>query len=251
MDLWTKDNWSNSNIMYTFNRQIIEYDMKSAGLNLIREFQLLPPEIIGKLEAIKDKDVRNKKIGLLERTDKVLVENKKQAFVQARRQFIEQNKLERDDIIDIKKDAIFTLKSCPAQKFGNYIEFRPKNLYSSFMRVGKRKMELFYAGDRIDVKGISDELVPLHTDGMLKFFHTFFRMMETSERSSTMRFIRGTIDNYKKRDLPLAYYRQFNNKSSFLTNNGEEYMDYWEDSIDELNIDYNYFIITNLAKILI
>ena len=36
--LWKNDNFLNRNIMFLFNKEITEYDMKEAGFSLIQEF---------------------------------------------------------------------------------------------------------------------------------------------------------------------------------------------------------------------
>ena len=251
MEIWKRDSWLNPGIPYIFNRTIVEYDMKSAGLSLIKEFQLLPKKTIKKLDDIYDKEKRNKEIGLLERNNKELVEKKKIAFQVVREEFLKANQLEDNEIISIKKDAIFTTREVPHTTFGEYIVFQKKNQYSSYLRVGKRKIELYYNSDKIDVKGIGDENVELHEDGMLAFYNTFIRKMEMEKPESVLRYLRTFIDQYKKMELPVEYYREFNAKSCYVTKTGGEYMDYWEDQKLDLDISYNYFILCNLPKILL
>ena len=247
-----KDTWTNDAIPFLFNRRIIEYDMKRAGISLIKEYQLLPEETIKKIESYRSKHEQDVIIGRMERTDKDLVKNKKQAFASARERFYHLNKLDDNEIIDVRKDAIFTTRECKYTKLTDYIEFRPKNTYSSFLRVGKRKIELFYRSpDVIDVKGINDQLIETHKEGMLIFFTTFIRKMETGSAIDAIRYLRYTIDRYKNLELPIDYYREFNANSSFRSLKGETAEEWWEDEIDKLDISYNYQILCNLAKILI
>ena len=247
VELAARDSWSNTTIPYLFNRTIIEYDMKRAGLSLIKEYQLLPPETIQKIENYRTKYEQDVIIGQIERKDKKLVEAKKQAFSSVREKFYYLNDLEDIEIIDIRKDAIFTTRTCNVTKLGNCIEFRPKNTYTSFLRVGKQKIELFYRSpDQIDVKGINDTKVPL-----LEFYATFFRKMESGNVEDTIRFLRRTIDQYKNLMLPIDYYREFNANSNYRTLREELADDYWEDNKDELDIRYNYNLLCMLAKIVI
>ena len=247
-----KDSWTNAAIPFLFNRQIIEYDMKRAGLSLIKEYQLLPKETIQKIESYRSKHEQDVIIGRMERTNKELVEAKKDAFAAAREQFYRLNDLEETDILDVRKDAIFVTRNCPHNKFGEYIEFRPKNVYSSFLRVGKRKIELFYRSpDIIDVKGINDEVVKLHKEGMLIFFTTFIRKMETGNTIDAIRYLRYMIDRYKNLELPLDYYREFNQGSSYRSLKNETAEEWWDDRVSELEISNNYQILCRLAKILI
>lgn len=247
-----KDTWTNSAIPYLFNRRIVEYDMENAGLSLIKEYQLLPKETIERIESYRSKQEQKVIIGKMERTNKELVQRKKEAFASAREEFYHINGLEETDIIGVRKDAIFTTKECRNQRIGKYINFRPKNVYSSFLRIGTRKIELYYrAPDIIDVKGISDEIVPVHKEGMLLFFTIFIRKMEAGNMIDAIRYLRNTIDHYKNLELPVDYYREFNPGSSYRSKRGETADDWWEEKKEDLYIDVNYQILCNLAKILI
>ena len=44
-----KDRYTSSEIKFLSNAMIIEYDMKRAGLNIIRKYKLLPDKKINKL----------------------------------------------------------------------------------------------------------------------------------------------------------------------------------------------------------
>ena len=90
--------------------------MKRAGLSLIKEYKLLPKETIQKIENYRTKYEQDVIIGQLERKDKKLVEAKKQAFTSVREKFYYLNDLEDIEIIDIRKDAIFTTRKCDKTK---------------------------------------------------------------------------------------------------------------------------------------
>ena len=130
--LWQKDLFINENIPYIFNREITEYDMSDAGFSLIQEFKLLPEKEIKELQKL-GKQQRKVKIGLIQRENDKLKENLKISFQEARKIFINENKLDNNDIISIKKDAIITIKPCYINKLGDYINCSPKYDYSSFI----------------------------------------------------------------------------------------------------------------------
>lgn len=248
-ELHLRDLWKNSNVPYLFNRIITEYDMERAGLNLIREYQLLPDSTIKKLQAMGKHDC-DVSIGNLQRKNKEFAKQLSEAFATARKEFYHRNGLDEEHIISIKKDAIFTSKECNHQRIGTHINFRVKNQYTSYMKIGRApEMELFYQYSTIDVKGMSDEVQELHNDGFLKFFLTFFHKAETEPGERILRFLRTTIDRYKNLSLPLEYYREFNSRSSYVLLNGESYGEYWEEEKENLDIHYNYEILCNLCKI--
>ena len=238
--LWQRDSFINENIPFMFNKEIIEYDMKDAGFSLTQEYELLDSKMIEKLAKLK-KDKRKVEMGKIERDNSEYREAKKEAFKMARRMFFESNELEIHHIISIKKDAIFTTKRCSNQSFGKYILFRPKNFYSSYIQLGKR-LEFYYNPTQLDVKGINDEILKLHEDYMLKIIKLFFKKMETEDDTTVIEFMKRFITKYKRKELEVGYYRQFNHESNFilLDNNTDTFMDYWEDSKDDLDISYNF-----------
>ena len=247
--LWQKDLFINENIPYIFNREITEYDMSDAGFSLIQEFKLLPEKEIKELQKL-GKQQRKVKIGLIQRENDKLKENLKISFQEARKIFINENKLDNNDIISIKKDAIITIKPCYINKLGDYINFRPKHEYSSFILLDKR-LELYYSPYVFEVKGIGDDMIKYHEDYMIKFLKTFFRYMENNTSGNTLEFLRRFIDKYKRRELEIGYYRKFNQESDFnIVGDDTTYMQYWEEDKNNVDITYNFYnVLLKLIKI--
>lgn len=246
--IWEKDLFTNDNVPFLFNKTIYEYDIKDAGLSLTKEFNLLDNETIKKLSKYK-KEKRVVELGLIQRRDKDYAKKLKESFKLAREMFIKGNNLDSHDILSIKKDAIFTTKKCTLNQVTENIIFRPKNSYTSFIRLGS--IELYYNENKLDVKGINDEALKLHEDYMLDFIKKYFHMMETTSVDATLLFIRNFIDKYKRKELEIGYYRVFNSKSNYDVNNDDfEFDDYWEEDKDDLDISYNYLnILIKLALI--
>lgn len=238
--IWKQDTFVNENIPFLFNKEIIEYDMKDAGFSLTQEFELLDKNDIDKLGKLK-KDRRKVEMGKIERDNSEYRDSKKEAFKLARQMFFEANELEISDIISIKKDAIITTKMCSQQNFGKYILFRPKNLYTSYIQLRKR-LEFYYSPDKLDIKGISDDVLKLHEDYMIKFIKLFFHKMETENDTTVIDFMKRFITKYKRKELEVGYYRNFNHESNYtlINNFTDSFMDYWEDSKDDLDISYNF-----------
>lgn len=234
-----RDSFINDNIPFLFNKEIIEYDMKDAGHSLTKEYKLLDDKTIEKLGKMR-KETRKIEMGKIERKDEKYKNNKKEAFKLARKLFFESNNLEPYDIISIKKDAIITTKRCNNQKIGKYILFRPKNFYSSYINMGKR-LEFYYNPSQLDIKGISDEKLEYHKDFMIKFIKSFFHKMETEDEKTVIEYTKRFITKYKMKELPLGYYRKFDHESNFvLVNSLDTFMNYWEDSKEEIDISYNF-----------
>ena len=240
LELWNNDTFTNPNIVYTFNREIVEYDLKEAGFSLTKEYNLLDKRTIDKLEKYK-KDKRKIELGQIQRENSVYRESLKEVFKEARRLFIEHNELEPSDIISIKKDAIFTMRKCKYKEFGKHIFFRPKNYYTSYIHLTKN-LEFYYNPRQLDIKGMNSENEKLHEDYMIKFIKTFFKKMETESPEVVLDYSKRFISKYKRKELEVGYYRTFNSDSCYMLNDGsgDRYMEYWEDEKDTLDISYNF-----------
>ena len=252
-DLYKKDQYTNKNIISLFGKTIIEYDIESAGLSLMIKYKLLPEDILDKLKKLPKKH-RVVEIGLLQRKYPDLKNQLNDSFKEIRKIFFEANELERDDIISIKKDAIFVAKELDKTVFDN-VKFKPKNIYSSYINLGS--LEFYYSEDKLDIKGLSSETqkIEVHNDYMIDFIKKYFKKMEYGSKEEQLKFIRIYIDKYKKLELDLGYYRTFNREAVFELKNNEDgivYSDYWEDRKDDLDISYNFNrIFIPLAKIIL
>ena len=241
-----KTNFTNPNILYLFNRTIYEYDIHSADINLCIYYDILPKEQIEKISKL-DKTRRVVKMGILQK-NKEFRDKLKEAFAKIRKEFYEANDLDITDIIAVKKDAIFTTKRCDINTFKN-VEFQVKNMYTSFIQI--RNLEFYYGYDKCDVKGIDDGNIKLHEEGMMKIIRMFFKKMETGSIPDVLSYLNRMSSSYKRRELPLEFYREFNTNSKYtVIGIDDTYSEYWDDRIDELNITYNFTqILIPLVKI--
>lgn len=240
-ELYKNDLFVNPNIPFLFNTEIIEYDMRNGGFSITKEFGLLPEEKIKELDKM-NKEERKVALGKIQRSNPSYKEATKVGFRDARQLFFELNELEDSDIISVKKDAIFTTKHVKTTKVGKYIEFRPKNWYTSYIQL-RKNLELYYNPNQIDVKGIRDDLLKYHENYLLKTIKMFFHKMETEDHVTVIEYMKRFIDKYKRRELEAGYYRQFDNKSElvFLEGRSEEYLENYDDIKADLDITYNYF----------
>lgn len=239
--LYKRDQYLNKMHSFLSCNDIVEYDISQAGYNISKKYGLLTAKQEKKLDSLSKKD-KHYQIGWMQRNDQVFKKALKEAFIEIRREFFEANDIEDDDILSIKKDAIFLLKRCQHTQFDNVI-FRDKNTYSTFIYMND--CEYYYNPyDKLDVKNINDEVVAKHNDYMNNFIKLMCKHIETSTEHIQLRYIRRFIDKYKRLELPVGYYRQYDKKSYFelLENedNHTRYDSYWEDRKEDLDISYNY-----------
>lgn len=211
--LWKRDTYL-QDIDYIINSNIYEYDMKNAGYNLAIYYGLLDNKMIDYLEGLTKQD-RTIQIGMLMRDNKGFRRNLSEAFSDMRRKFFINNNIQRDQILSIKKDAIFLINTtCDKTKFRN-VEFVMKNRYTSFHKFDR--IEFFYRNRsrEVAVKGIRDEKLEYHKDGMLSFLTDIFHLLETSDNSRVVSKIKKFASMYKKMELPIDFYRELNSGSMF------------------------------------
>lgn len=206
-----KQIWYNPNIEYIFNTEIIEYDIQNAGINIIKTFNLLSLNQIQDLMKL-DKLECHIQIGKLQRNDKEFSKTLLEKFAEIREKFISANSLNEQNILSVKKDAIYTIKSCDKLKFGK-IEFVEKNIYSSYIRFPENSnIEIYYSSNKIDIKGIGEIGLNIHRLYLLMFLKKIISLIESKDNSIKRYFI-NFIDKYKQLELDEGYYIKFNNMS--------------------------------------
>lgn len=244
-------NYLNTSRPFEVNSSIIEWDMKRAGLNIIKEFQLLPESDIKEIEKLPklEGDI---KIGKLQIKDKDFSKELEQKFTDVMHQFMDVNHIDSDfDTLSIKKDACFIInKKVNVSEFGKYIKFVPKNEYHAYLYL--KPFEFYFKRDGdVDVKGLvgdkkeRNRILSLHEDGIMNFISYVIELAETSNmnKKSLNSFLHSFVEMYKNRELDFDYYREFNIESRFRYQfMGNEMM---TDNIDlkmlpKIDIEYNY-----------
>jgi hypothetical protein len=247
MEIYKKDQYLNENVPFIISNMIREYDIHSAGLNILFWKKAITKREYERLSSL-DKIERNIQIGLMMRSNSKLTDILKAGFEEVRCLFLQANKLTEDDILSIKKDALFIINKRPTQTTIEQIEFINKNTYTSYYYLNKLEFYYYIRDDRIDVKGISDITLQQHKDYFISFLKTIFRLAERSEARIIRKKIREFSEDYKKLKLDVEYYRELNYDSLFkiynFQINGELLA---MDSIDKsmlndgfVDISYNY-----------
>ena len=243
------------NIKYIISRHIYEYDMSKSNISV-----LYAGGVISKHEYEYyynlPKSIREKEIGI-RRKDKEFDKILSDLTQQYRIKFIESNSIDDDRILSIKNDALFILDIEPSiTKFDSVVEFVKKNSYTSYFNLNG--MELYYNLDlindieTIDVKGIRDDVLELHTDYFLNFLCTAFESFQSKPVNDTLKYLSWFYSVYMRRELDLGYYREFNSSSKYSLHSKSKF--YKFDIIDpiykeRLDISCNMNIIRELYGI--
>ena len=256
-----RHNYINKDIEYITSSNIKEYDIKSAGFNMLISANALSNSQIEKLSKM-DKEKRNKKIGIMQRNNKEITKIINSQLEYYRAKFIQENNLEDRNIISVKKDAFFLLNAKIKYDTFDNVVFRKKNKYSSYYRMNNLEFYFSKYKDQLDIKGIGnlvnkkDDVTNshLHEDYMIKFLKKIFSLNEVSNKSACL-YLKEFADKYRKGKLDLGYYRELNSDSKYRIKDyklgsANLALDY-VDSIKDINISYNYMnVILELVRLI-
>ena len=212
-ELMAKTNWTDPNVDIYIG-EVVEYDMHDAGFSIIQQHRLLPEDEIEAISKIKDKHERHVRVGNTLRGVKGLSATLNDAFKYYRMKFGIDNELLIEDVLSIKKDAIFVKKYCYQLSFGRFIEFREKNVYYAFLRISK--IECYWNHDKIDIKGVSDDVIErYHRDYTCKVIWQFMKYLSEFDNIKAVKYIVKMMEDYKNFKLSAGYYRTFNGDSKY------------------------------------
>ena len=202
--------------------QIVEVDMRSAGLTVIRAEGLVPPDLLARLEAMP-KGASAVAIGKLNRVPeyKGISDRITQGIRTRMEALLRVNGVESDRILSVKRDAVFLLGTPPPRlALDDGTQFSIKNAYSAFAKLGTVEVYANLRRGTADLKGIPTEKEVLHRNHTLRLVLDFLDMLakgKTVEAADTLRQYR---EDYVTRRLPLGFYREFNASSSYAVRMG-------------------------------
>ena len=205
------------------NTLIREYDISKANINILLYKGLLTRERYDYLFNLPKK-IREIKVGIMQK-DKKYLNAIKEGIIEFKEKFFMYNSLKDTDIIAIKNDAVYVAGIIPEYtKFKN-VEFKLKNVYTTFMNVNN--IEIYYNNTTgvMDLKGISKDRIELHK-GMLKSIKTIVDFASLNAYDDCFHYIRESYRAYCNKELPSEYYRNFNPMSEFLIDSRKSIIGY-------------------------
>ena len=207
--------WMNDAIQFAFHENIMEYDMVAASLSVSKRFQLLDDAVIEQLKLLPKKE-RTRKVGLLQKDDKIYSEKLLQGIIDARKTFLENNGLSEKNVLSLHSDAILFYSKNRIKTTPDGIEFRNKGSWTSYIRY--RNIEMLYSDGVITYKGVNKEMLKEHTMGMNLFLIKVFDMLENYDEG-ILPFLTKFQMQYLQDQLPQYYYLPFGKIDQFKTYN--------------------------------
>lgn len=244
---------------YIINCYIREYDLQKANISVLRKLNIIDEATYLRLYH-SDRMYRQVFVGNMIKENKDIGYALKRGLICAKQRLFELNGIQDCEVLCIKNDAVFVVnKELTSTTVGKYLNFACKNIYTVFMKLCN--LEIYYADKflpdghlsiNVDVKGISDKLLPLHQGGMLDLICTTCNMLQRFTPAETINYLMEMYDLFVQRKLPNEYYREFNNVSHFAIQS--RYSIFYMNTITDeyrsvVDINRNLLIIRDLISI--
>lgn len=260
-NLWEKKNYLMS-IPFLIAHNIYEYDIQKANINVLYSLGLINKEYYDRLYNMERMD-RQVEIGYLLKYTEGLSDKLSNGIALYRKKLFEANDLTEMDILSIKNDAIFVMDKVLKYTDFDNIHFVLKNTYSTYMGLdvkGDRcvgKLELYFKSNMVDgtvtldIKGISDNKLPLHQDYMLNVIADVLFTIETGNMKDAINYMKELYSLYIEKKLSIGYYRNFNSTSDYIITAGESAYSVFNPTsnmIDAIDISYNLNLLRELYR---
>lgn len=242
--------------------RIIEYDMKAANISCLMENNCITDEYYNYLNSMPKRE-REIQVGMDRITNPEFSTIINKTVKAAKIELVKANDISPSSIVRVANDAVYinTPIDLNITRFGNYLEFRPKGIYSVYVKINRVIIFLNLLDNNsvdIDIKGIGKNM-ELHSNGILSVIATTVMLTERDSIQSGLNYISSIIEEYINLRLPMEFYREFNaescyrliqtNKYSKVDILGLRYLD--ESYKDKINIQYNLAVLREFWSILV
>lgn len=255
--------WNNVNYKYPMkfchNIFIREYDMSKANISSLLYAKKIDKNLYDYLYNA-DKPVREKYIGIMILKDPSIYQSIQDGIIEGKRRLFLNNNLKDSDILSIKNDAVFVIGKDLLYTEFDIFKFNCKNVYTMYIQ--SQDIEIYYGDElsldgslsvNLDIKGINDDLLPLHQPGMLDIISETCYLLQHDTIQHCILFLSDICNKYINLELPIEYYREFNYLSKYKvkTNIFSYYLDDINDKYKfQIDINRNFLILRDLLHII-
>lgn len=245
-----KHNYINKHIEIIRDVKIREYDIKSAGLNILYNRGYVDKEEYEMLLSMPKLE-RNVIIGKWLRDNPEINAVMMNEFVRIRKIFFEMNEISDDEILSIKKDAIFIVdRELTNLKFENY-EFTCREEFTDYIFMDKKEYYYNKYTDELEVKGFPKEVKEFQQEYFFKLIKKLLKLGK--DKKEIFRTLIEFKTDFLERTLPKQYYRSvatnlYPFKLATLTRYMEEIPD---ELICEVDISANLQYLNNIISLFV
>lgn len=196
--------------------RIIEYDIKSANINVLYHEGALDDEKYHYLSSLPKMD-REIAVGMMMRQDSTLYRTLIDGILKFRYSLIKSNDIQEKEIVRLATDAIYVnrFSNLKYTKFDN-VEFLPKNEYSNMTILLDLIILSKYVDNTIDidVKGLGN-VSNLHQQYMLSMIANAIFLLDRVSVEDALKYVSNMYVDYTNRRLPIGFYRELNTESCY------------------------------------
>jgi len=193
---------------------IREYDLSAAGLSVIMEEGLISADKAASIAALP-KEERLVRVGLMCRDDDKILEGVEEGTKRAVRLFCRENGISSDDIVSVKRDAVFSTIQASKLKIGEHLKFRLAARYSSFYNLNGVEFYWSSWSNKLTVKGLGSTVEQAHSQYFLAVLENIMRSAEEAPYEGLMGILQRIRGKYVSLDLDEECYREMNRVSRF------------------------------------
>ena len=241
--------------------RIVEYDLSAANISVMRDMDIISYADYIMLKSMP-KNIREREVGLMEKRDPSLYEKISKGIKDAKLSLVSFNHIDDTQILRVANDAVYVNSPIDLKytKFGDYLEFKKKSEYNSFLNLNGVIVLIKFGEDgniHVDVKGLGINS-ELHRNYMVYSIISAIAILERSGIDDAIGYISELCERYLHRELSIEYYREFNPESMYkciyrgIFNDSEYAMSNIVRDSDKqyIDISYNYNILRELWSIL-
>lgn len=245
-----KHNYTNKHIEIIRDVKIREYDIKSAGLNILYNkgyVDKIDYDTLLKLPKLE----RNIIIGKWLKDNSEINAVMMNEFIRIRKIFFELNEISDDEILAIKKDAIFIVdRDLNNLTFENY-EFTCREEFTDYIYLDKKEYYYDKYTDTLEVKGFPKEVKEFQKEYFFKLIKDLLKLGKN--KKEIFRFLIEFKTEFLDRNLSKEYYRSIaTNYYPFRLATLVKYMDDIPDELkDDLDISANLSYLNKIISLFV
>lgn len=253
-ELWKCINYTQP-IYLLKSTTIYEYDIEKANISVLLDGGYITKDYYDWLSK-QDRMVRQVIIGKMEKENDSITKAKQHGIEEAKRQLFQANAIKDSEVLAIKNDAVFITRELSSLQF-KHVKFTLRNWYTMFMRVFRSEVYYLYnvntKEEKLDVKGINDEVLKLHEDYLIGFLKELFYTYQVNGLIPAIGLLQDFYKAYMSRSLDLGFYRDINTGNFLLDTGSSMYQYYSEIPNDKIrkivDISNNGAFLREIAKI--
>lgn len=229
--------------------QIIEYDIKQANISMLYKYGGIDQQ---KYEFLKNIPKYNREVivGNMIKEDKKIYNIIQKGIKESKVQLFDANDIKSYEVIRIANDAVY-VNRINGLKYTEFdgVKFVQKSKSTCYLKLNNILFFINCGNDiNVDIKGLGDNY-GIHTP-MISIIVNIINELYFMDVKSAMNSLNSFIEDYIKLNLGAEYYRELTPEAKYRVIGGQFFLSEIEYIRPEIDINYNLYILRELASIL-